>query len=211
MRLLELTRAAARPARGVLRSIGLEQPLIDVYIALDRKRRFASGHVWESETSKARPRLAPFCEGYGLDLGFGGDPIVPHAVRVDMPQPYTRVGEYPVQLGGDAADLVWFRDATLDFVYSSHLLEDYIDTTAALQEWLRVLKPGGRLIIFCPDEQRFRAHCAATGQPYNPHHKHADFSLAFVKERLAALGQTRFIHENPDIDIYSWELVCVKQ
>ena len=165
---------------------------------------------WPSETSKCRERLAPYCTGYGVDLGFGGDPIVPTAIRVDMPAPYTEVGEFRVQLGGDATKLVWFRDRVLDYVYSSHLLEDFEDTDAVLREWLRVLKPGGRLIIFCPDEQQFRAHCACTGQHYNPHHKHADFSLRFVKDALARIGGTRLVYEKPDVDHYSWDLVVEK-
>lgn len=163
---------------------------------------------WPSETSKCRIRLAPYCTGFGVDVGFGGDPIIPAAIRIDRPVPYTNVGGYPVQLGGDATRLHWFADRTLDYVYSSHVLEDFPDTESVLREWLRVLKPGGRLVLFCPDEQRFRTHCARTGQPYNPHHVHADFSLQFVKELLARLGDTRIVHENPDVDIYSWELVA---
>jgi predicted SAM-dependent methyltransferase len=165
---------------------------------------------WPSETSKCRSRLAPFCTGYGIDVGCGGDPITPAAVRVDLPQPYAVYTEMPVQLGGDAGNLFWFRDGTLDFVYSSHVLEDFADPGAILREWLRVLKPGGRLVIFCPDEQRFRAHCRRTGQPYNTHHHHADFSLALVKAQLAKIGGTRLLYENPDVDIYSWDLVVEK-
>lgn len=166
--------------------------------------------IWPSETSKCRARLEPYCIGYGLDLGFGGDPINDRAIRVDLPQPYTQLGKYPVQLGGNADNLYWFADNSLDFIYSSHLLEDFDDTKSVLKEWMRVLKVGGRLIIYCPDEQRFRVHCKNTGQPYNPHHKHAHFSITFVKQLLAEQGETTFIHENPDIDIYSWEFVCVK-
>jgi hypothetical protein len=98
-----------------------------------------------SETSKCRERLAPFCEGYGLDIGFGGDPISETAIRVDMPNPYTRTGSFPVQLGGDATRLHWFANGTLDYVYSSHLLEDFKDTRAVLVEWIRVLKSGAVL------------------------------------------------------------------
>lgn len=163
-----------------------------------------------SETSKCRTRLAPFCEGYGLDLGFGGDPITETAIRMDFPQPYTNVGKYPVQLGGKAEDLCWFKDEVLDFVYSSHLLEDFFDTEAVLREWLRVLKPGGKLVIFCPDEQRFRMHCAETGQPYNPAHVHEKFSLDFVKKILDNIGHTKIIYEKNEVDIYSWDLVCEK-
>jgi ubiquinone/menaquinone biosynthesis C-methylase UbiE len=116
-----------------------------------------------------------------------------------------------VQLGGDATHLVWFADGVLDFVFSSHLLEDFFDVGAVLAEWLRVLKPGGRLIIFCPDEQIYRRHCAATGQTYNTHHVHADFSLAFVKRELVRQAMPhRVIHENPLVDVYSWEIVVEK-
>lgn len=165
---------------------------------------------WRSETSKCRERLAPYCQGYGADLGFGGDPIASHAIRIDLPSPYTKVGEQSVQLGGDTSQLIWFKDGTLDFIYSSHLLEDFVDTRAVLIEWLRVLKINGRLVLFCPDEQRFRAHCHRTGQPYNPHHVHAHFSLDYVKELLAGIGANRVIYENPDVDIYSWDLVVEK-
>jgi predicted SAM-dependent methyltransferase len=172
---------------------------------LGKKRR-----RWPSETSKCRERLAPYCAGYGVDAGFGGDPIVPHAIRVDLPRPYTDVGSEPVQLGGDATRLHWFRDGVLDFVYSSHLLEDFPDTEVVLRDWLRILKPGGRLIIFCPDEPAFRRHCARTGQPLNPHHKHDDFSLAYVKTILERLGGTRVLHELALVDDYSWDLVVEK-
>lgn len=172
------------------------------------RRRAAYSNA--SETSKCRTRLAPYCQGYGVDLGFGGDAITAHAIRVDLPTPYTHVGDASVQLGGDTTRLHWFRDEVLDFVYSSHLLEDFVDTRAVLIEWLRVLKTGGRLIIFCPDEQRFRAHCARTGQPYNPHHKHAHFSLEFVKGLLADIGQTTVLYEQDNVDVYSWDLVVEK-
>lgn len=163
-----------------------------------------------SETARCRARLAPYCVGYGVDLGFGGEPITPTALRMDMPQPYTQAGSLAVQLGGTAEDLYWFRDGVLDYVYSSHLLEDYNDVEAVLREWLRVLKPGGMLVTFCPDEQVYRKHCAATDQPYNPMHKHTDFSLAYVKAILERIGGTETVHEIPLIDDYSWDLVVRK-
>src|ERR1700732_884774 len=126
--------------------------------------RYVSGQ-YQSETAKFRGRLGPFCVGYGLDLGPGGDPITEAAIGVDLPNPYSRAGHQPVQLGGDAARLHWFREGVLDYVYSSHLLEDFEDTKSVLIEWLRVLRSGGRLIIFCPDQQVYADHCRRTGQP----------------------------------------------
>src|SRR5512138_3131570 len=117
------------------------------------------GHArWPSETSKCRARLSRYCAGSGVDIGPGGDPISPTAVRIDLPQPYSHVSDLPVQLVGDASDLRWFRDDVLDYVYSSHVLEDFEDTRAVLVEWLRVLRDGGNLVLFCPDEQAFRAY-----------------------------------------------------
>jgi predicted SAM-dependent methyltransferase len=175
-----------------------------------KKLLHGSAPVYQSETSKCRPRLARYCTGYGVDLGFGGDPITPAAIRVDSPHPYAETGDAPVQLGGDATLLHWFRDGVLDYVYSSHLLEDFPDTAAVLKEWLRVLKPGGRLIIFCPDEQTYREHCRKTGQTYNENHKHVDFSLQKVKQILLGIDNVKIEHEAPLVDIYSWELVVQK-
>lgn len=175
------------------------------------KQRPIATPCWVSETSKCRARLAQYCTGYGLDLGFGGDPITPSAIRVDLAAPYTSVGEFPVQLGGDASNLYWFNDKALDFIYSSHLLEDFIDTKSVLAEWLRVLKPGGVLVIFCPDEQIFRKHCQETGQAYNPNHKLGHFSLDHVKSVLKEIGGTQVEHEAFPVDIYSFDLVVRKR
>jgi predicted SAM-dependent methyltransferase len=167
-------------------------------------------YVYQSETSKCRKRLQRYCTGTGVDIGFGGDPINDHAIRIDLPHPYACTGDASVQLSGDARSLPWFSSGVLDFVYSSHLLEDFMDTTEVLSEWLRVLKVGGYLIIFCPDEQVYRKHCIKTNQAYNTHHVHATFSSAFVKDILYRIGNTQVIHECSLVDDYSWELVCRK-
>lgn len=133
-----------------------------------------------SETSRCRHITAPYCQGNGVDLGSGGDPVVPWAIQVDLPNEefaqYRGGGsEYrgldrSVHWQGDATRLP-FRDETLDFVYSSHLLEDFYTWVGVLKEWLRVLKIGGHLIIMVPDRERFRA-AVAGGQPDNLAHRH---------------------------------------
>lgn len=199
---------AIRIGKKVLGAIGLENAGRELF------HRYKNWRMWRvlrvSGTSLCRARLAPYCVGNGVDLGFGGDPITPDAIRVDMPAQYGGVGKLRSQLCGDAARLHWFQDNVLDYIYSSHLLEDFDDTESVLREWLRVLKPGGRLIIFCPDEQRYRKYCAEKNHPYNPHHKHAHFSIDFVKSLLEKAGLTRVIYENPDVDNYSWDLVAEK-
>lgn len=120
-----------------------------------------------SETRSRRTLTAPFCQGFGVDLGSGGDPVVPYAVQIDM-NPNVRPF---VHCFGDASKNLPFRDGVLDYVYSSHLLEDFKVWEPILTEWLRVLKTGGYLVIMVPDHERFRA-AVARGQPDNLDHKH---------------------------------------
>src|SRR5437588_4080679 len=184
----------------------MARPYVEWMLKKKGWRLVRDERLYQSETSKCRERLGPYCIGYGLDIGFGGDPITDGAIRVDFATPYAMTGSYSVQLGGDAGKLVWFADNALDFIYSSHLLEDFEDTKGVLTEWLRVLKPGGRLIIFCPDEQAYRRHCAATAQAYNNHHIHPDLSLAKVQSILRAIAGTSEIHSCLLIDDYSLAL-----
>jgi predicted SAM-dependent methyltransferase len=166
----------------------------------------------QSETSKHRRVLAPFCRGFGLDIGFGGDPITPDAVRVDLEIPYGQTGSYGVQLGGDCRNLIWFKDETLDFVYSSHVLEDFdvTQTEPILREWSRVLKVGGKLILLQPDQPRYLAHCQKTGQPANEHHSIADFSLKYVAEVARRIGHLEVAASQDFLDEYSFFVVFTK-
>ncbi|MCK4994899.1 MAG: methyltransferase domain-containing protein [Candidatus Omnitrophica bacterium] len=163
-----------------------------------------------SETALCRRRLKKFCKGNGLDLGYGGDPIVPDAITVDLPTPYRNAGNAMLNLKGDARDLYWFKNEVLDYVYSSHLLEDFRETEVVLNEWLRVLKLGGYLILYCPDEKKYRKHCKKTGQTYNQNHKINEFSLEYVLSVLKKIGDFEIVHSKPHCEIYSFELVIKK-
>lgn len=53
---------------------------------------------------------------------------------------------------GDAANLP-FRNSSLDYVVTSHVLEHTADPVAALAEWYRVLRPGGIIYLVVPDRR----------------------------------------------------------
>lgn len=170
---------------------------------------------YSSETASARDRLAPYCAGNGLDIGFGGDPIVPWAICLDRkPGDEMRAvcGEAQTQWRGDAADLSWLSDNALDFAYSSHALEDFTDTRSVLKEWTRVVKVGGVVVLFLPDEQTYRAHCKATGQPYNLAHIHDNMGLPYMKAVAASLGNLAPVHALFPVpnNAYSFDLVLRK-
>jgi predicted SAM-dependent methyltransferase len=168
--------------------------------------------AYRSETSQYREVLQPHCKGYGIDIGFGGDAIRDSAIRVDLPQPYANTGSQSVQLGGDCRDLYWFGDGALDYVYSSHVLEDFDEqeTEAVVREWVRVLKVGGRLVLLLPDQPRYSRHCEATAQPYNEHHSISHFSLEYVKAVAARLGNVRVEAQYAELGPYSFGVVFEK-
>jgi SAM-dependent methyltransferase len=146
-----------------------------------------------SEIVWCRERLAKYCIGNGLDIGFGGSPIVPNAICLDREEghPERAVVPWaspPTQLVGDARQLFWFQDNVLDFVFSSHCLEDFADTQGVLREWLRVLRPGGNLVMFLPDQAAYVAHCKVDGSIPNAAHKLDWFSLNWVKECLSGFN-----------------------
>lgn len=79
-----------------------------------------------------------------------------------------------------------------------------------MKEWLRVLKRGGRLILFLPDQPAYVAHCLSRGEIPNAAHKHPDFSLEYVKKCAEGLG-VRVIYELwPVPGTYSFDVVFQK-
>lgn len=160
-----------------------------------------------SETWKYRHLTAPFCyrdgqPGCGVDVASQGDRVVPWAVSFDLPR--REFSHYcgghpekgPIHLRGFANHLP-FESNTLDFLYSSHLLEDYLDWTPVLTEWIRVLSPGGNLIILVPDKVLWNK-AIQNGQTPNCSHKHESYvgelstyankmAIHVIKDQLTAV------------------------
>ena len=169
--------------------------------------------MYASETSKHRDKILKHCTGVGCDIGFGGDPVTNAAVRIDFATPYAATGNAPVQLDGDCRNLKWFRNDVLDFVYSSHVLEDFPEgeTVNVIREWIRVLKQGGKLILLLPDQQRYLAHCRQNNQPINPHHAIDHFSAKYICEVAAKIPGLSLVECNDALGDYSFFAVFEKQ
>lgn len=156
-----------------------------------------------SETSRFRDKVVQYCQGNGIDCGSGGDPVVPTAIQIDLPVinygQGPMVDKYPVQLKGDATRLYWFKDGTLDYVFSSHLLEDFADWVPVLSEWIRVIRSGGYLVILMPEKNRWEA-ALRRGQPPNLAHKH-EAQMGELPRVCASLGVDTIMEElAPDPD-----------
>jgi ADP-heptose:LPS heptosyltransferase/predicted SAM-dependent methyltransferase len=123
-----------------------------------------------SESKKIVWEVAPYLKGKGVDLGAGTFKILPQAISVDSGDHAAMFGHpFMADLKMDCSKLDLFASQSLDFVYSSHLLEHIDDTKAALKEWWRVVKHGGVLALYLPHKSFY----PNMGQPgANPTHKH---------------------------------------
>jgi len=118
--------------------------------------------VWRKEDSQGNEskkivwEVTPYLRGRGVDLGAGDFKVLPHVISVDNCHHnafgYNIRPDIFVQT---ASDLSVFASQSLDFVYSSHLLEHMVNPEECLREWYRLVKPGGYLILYLPHEDYY--------------------------------------------------------
>lgn len=152
---------------------------------------------FESRKSYAHNIGSGFFEKYlsgpsVLELGYKGYedgtmPIVPQAVGLDVGYP-----------GYDGSHLP-FADASFDAIYSSHTFEHIGPWKQVLQDWHRVLKPGGFLVIVVPHQYLFERK-RRLPSPINIDHRRFYTSSSLLAEIEAAYlpntYRVRHLHEN---------------
>ncbi|HWY61438.1 MAG TPA: class I SAM-dependent methyltransferase [Rhizomicrobium sp.] len=89
--------------------------------------------------------------GDGIDIGGGEDPL---GLYRELFPAISSVRNWDLP-DGDAQAMAGVPDNSFDFVHSSHCLEHLNDPLAGLANWLRILKPGGHLIVVVPDEDLY--------------------------------------------------------
>ncbi|HIP14034.1 MAG TPA: methyltransferase domain-containing protein [Sulfurimonas autotrophica] len=82
--------------------------------------------------------------GKGIDIGCGSDPITDECQRFDIED-------------GDANCITDFIDeeGSYDYVVSIHSLEHMYDPEKTLQDWWKLVKPNGMMMIVVPDEDLY--------------------------------------------------------
>lgn len=96
--------------------------------------------------------------------------IVPEAVEASPLRLNIGAGDVPLEgftpvdrRHGDEAYPLAYPDACADEVYASHVLEHFPcrDSEKVVNDWVRVLKPGGRIRIAVPDLRQIAQHIVA--------------------------------------------------
>lgn len=112
--------------------------------------------------------------GLGLDIGFSGYlknvlPILPGAKGVDMGYP------------GYDGRILPFADNSQDYVYNSHCLEHISDYKNAIQEWYRVTKVKGFIVIVVPHQFLYEKRKSLPSR-WNADHKRFYTPSSLLKE-----------------------------
>lgn len=134
------------------------------------------------EARKRNKDFDRYLHGRGIDIGGGYDTLVVENGTVDI---------WDVQQG----DATHMRGAATDydFVYSSHCLEHILEVDVALENWCRILKPGGHLFFAVPDFDLYEKKLWPSR--FNHDHK-STFSMTRTREEIG-----RGTHYNIRADI----------
>jgi SAM-dependent methyltransferase len=104
--------------------------------------------------------------GDGIDIGAGSDSL---ALYSDFFPLMKSCRPWDIA-DGDAELMLGVESSTYDFVHSSHCLEHMRNAHNALDNWVRVLKPGGYLVCIVPDEDLYEQ--GVFPSTFNGDHKH---------------------------------------
>ena len=108
-------------------------------------------HLKDNDSRTDFLSVEKYCRGLGFDIGCGTNRLSPTVLTTDW---------YP----HSDTDMVWncvaggtweypFQAERFDFVFASHILEDFApdEIQWVFDEWLRLIKKGGYLVILVPD------------------------------------------------------------
>lgn len=142
-----------------------------------------------NEAGKVKYDIVRYTRGRGLDLGCGPHKAFPHFIGVDSGKDTELFGIQmkPDIVVPDCSKLDMFADESMDFIFSSHLLEHIEDYASALEEWCRVVKHGGYMCLYLPDEDEYPK---VGEEGANPDHK---WNVSYDKVMAAMPGTWQLV------------------
>lgn len=122
-----------------------------------------------SKAARRRSKDPSFTDVYfvgsGIDIGAGPDGL---SKITHLYPKITSVRDWDLP-DGDAMLMATVEDNTFDFVHSSHCLEHLHSPTVSLTNWLRIVKPGGYVVVTIPEEDMYEQ--GVWPSTFNPDHK----------------------------------------
>lgn len=165
--------------------------------------------IFASNFAPFRRALAQMSEGRVLEVGAGGgqnfpyfDPARVREVEATEPdgtmlryaQAHLRDGRVPIHLTQASAERLPFDDGTFDTALASLVLCSVADLARTLGEIARVLKPGGRLLLF-EHVRNDRRWLAAMQTAFTPIQRRIAGNCHLNRDIRGALSQAGFAIE----------------
>lgn len=151
------------------------------------------------EAGKVKYEIVEYTRGKGIDLGCGPKKTYPHFIGVDSCKDTELFGIQmkPDVVCEDASNLDFIDDGSLDFIFSSHLLEHIEDTAAALSNWWSKIKVGGHLVLYLPHRDLYPRIGTFGSNPDHKHDFHPDDIIAVLQD-MGGAGFDIVVNETRD-------------
>jgi SAM-dependent methyltransferase len=160
------------------------------------------------ETSKSIIRrlsdsrfITRYFVGNGIDIGAGSDSLLNYTTFFPKIS-HVRAWDWG---DGDAQYMQNVPNESYDFIISSHCLEHIVDPYIAMQNWIRILKPKGHMIITVPDEDIYE-------QKNWPSRYNGDHKTSWTIQKThswcpVSINCTDFFRNFPELSILKLELL----
>lgn len=161
------------------------------------------------ETSKALIRRLgdvrfanTYFVGDGVDIGAGRDCIDKYGRQFPL---MGAVKNWDIN-DGDAQLMQAAADNSYNFVHSSHCLEHLRDPYEAFDNWVRICKPGGHIVVTIPDEDLYEQ--GRWPSTFNGDHKTSWTILKDQSWGANSINVLEFLYQYKDkIEVLKVELV----
>ena len=151
--------------------------------------------------------------GRGLEIGALHRPLVAHDKMCvqyidrlsiqEMKEHYPELKELALvepDIISDAETLTGVADNAYDFIVSAHVIEHMLNPIGSIENWLRILKPGGLLYLIVPDK---RAIFDKKRPRTSLEHIIADYyQPSEERDFLHYLDYATYVHDRSQLDAY---------
>lgn len=168
-----------------------------------------------SITELFKDLFVQYTDGIGVDFGCGSD-VMTNAIGVDYEYQYNTniLPKTSATFIGSWEDFLYQYDGPmLDFIYSSHLIEDFERPYEILEQWSNILKDDGYLILVLPIEEVYIDYCIKNNIAINASHKSRwEHAMDFMEQMpLSLYRQYDIVEFRNNIFNYNFYIVLKKK